>query len=113
MCITFGNWAKSHRYLPTDRPTAFDGMMLYKVPPTRVTIYTPAQLRAMLTTVAQVRPELLPWLACAAFLGARISELQKLQWENINFERGFVEVASKKVRTKARRLVPLHDALRA
>jgi integrase len=113
MCITFGNWAKSHRYLPTDRPTAFDGMMLYKVPPTRVTIYTPEQLRAMLTTVARVRPELLPWLACAAFLGARISELQKLHWENINFERGFVEVASKKVRTKARRLVPLHDALRA
>ncbi len=113
MCITFGNWAKSHRYLPTDRPTAFDGMMLYKVPPTRVTIYTPAQLGAMLEGVNTHRPALLPWLACAAFLGARISELQKLQWESINFERGFVEVASKKVRTKARRLVPLHDALRA
>lgn len=112
LCITFGNWAKSHRYLPSDRPTVFDGMMLYKVPPTRVAIYTPTQLRAMLDTVSQVRPELLPWLACAAFLGARVSELQKLRWEAINFERGFVEVASNKVRTKARRLVPLHDALR-
>ena len=44
---------------------------------------------------------------------SRVSELNHLQWENINFERGFVEVASKKVRTKARRLVPLNDALRA
>jgi integrase len=113
MCITFGNWAKSHRYLPSDRPTAFDGMMIYKVPSSRVTIYTPEQLRAMLSAVNRVRPELLPWLACAAFLGARVSELQKLRWECINFERGFVEVASNKVRTKARRLVPLHDALRA
>jgi integrase len=113
MCITFGNWAKSHRYLPSDRPTAFDGMALYKVPPTRVGIYTPEQLRAMLTTVQRVRPELLPWLACAAFLGARVSELQKLRWENINFERGYVEVAATKVRSKARRLVPLHDSLRA
>lgn len=31
--MTFGNWAKAHRYLPGDRPTAFDGMLLYKMPP--------------------------------------------------------------------------------
>ena len=113
ICITFGNWAKAHRYLPTDRPTEFDGMMLYKVPATKITIYTPDELRAMLGTVRDRNLELLPWVACAAFLGARTSELQNLKWEHINFERGFVEVASNKVRGKSRRLVPLHDALRA
>jgi len=113
ICITFGNWAKSNGYVPANRPTEFDGMMTYKEPPTKVAIYAPADLRVILDTVQAQRPDLLAWVACSAFLGARVSELALLCWENINFERGFVEVASQKVRTKARRLVPLHDALRA
>lgn len=113
ICITFGNWAKARGYLPTNRPTEFDGMMIYKVPATKITIYTPAELEALLSKASLKRPDLVPWVACAAFLGARVSELAILRWENINFDRGFVEVASNKVRTKARRLVPLHDALRA
>lgn len=113
ICITFGNWAKANGYLPLNRPTEFDGMMIYKEPQTKIAIYSPADLRVILDTVNTNLPELLPWTACAAFLGARVSELALLRWENINFERGFVEVASQKVRTKARRLVPLHDALRA
>ena len=111
--ITFGNWAKANGYLPAGRPSEFDGMLTYKVPPTKVTIYSPADLRTILDTVHAKLPELLPWAACAAFLGTRVSELALLRWENINFERGFVEVASHKIRTKSRRLVPLHDALRA
>ena len=110
---TFGNWAKANGYLPAGRPTEFEGMVTYKVPATKITIYTAAALRTILDTVQAKRPELLPWAACAAFVGARVSELAILRWENINFERGFVEVASHKIRTKSRRLVPLHDALRA
>lgn len=113
MLICFGNWAKKNGSLPLDRPTEFDGMIIYKEPPTKVAIYTPKELAALLELVREERPKLLPWVACAAYIGARVSELEKLDWKNINFERGFVEVASEKVRTKARRLVPLHDALRA
>lgn len=112
ICITFGNWCKTHGYLPANRPTAFDGMIVYKVPATKIVIYTAEELRTILTTVETNLPDLLPWVACAAFTGARVSELAILRWENINFDRGFVEVASHKVRSKARRLVPLHDALR-
>jgi Site-specific recombinase XerD len=111
--ISFGNWLKKNGYLPPDRPTEFDGMMLYKEPPTKVEIYTPKELAELLMLVKEKRPKLLPWVVCAAFIGARVSELKNLDWKQINFERGFVEVASKKVRTKARRLVPLHNALRA
>ncbi|MDP3072360.1 MAG: site-specific integrase [Opitutaceae bacterium] len=111
--ITFGNWAKARSYLPVNRPTEFDGMVTYKVPPTKVEIYAPAELQKILPTVQANLPELLPWVACAAFTGARVKELGMLSWESINFERAFVEVASTKIRTKARRLVPLHDALRA
>jgi len=112
MLICFGNWAKKNSFLPLDRPTEFEGMMLYKDAPTKVAIYTPQELAALLSLVKAKKPALLPWAACSAFIGARVSELDKLDWKNINFERGFVEVASEKVRTKARRLVPLHDALR-
>jgi len=111
--ITFGNWAKANGYLPAGRPSEFDGMLSYKVPATKVAIYSPAELRTILDAVHANIPQLLPWTACAAFLGARVSELALLRWENVNFERGFVEVASHKIRTKSRRLVPLHDALRA
>lgn len=111
--VAFGNWAKANGYLPTDRPTEFDGMVVYKEASTKVAIYSAGDLRVILDTMQTKRPDLLPWAACAAFLGARVSELNHLHWENINFERGFIEVASKKVRTKARRLVPLNDALRA
>jgi integrase len=111
--IALGNWARKQGYLPSDRPTAFDGMIIYKEPPTKVTIYTPQELSTLLALVSSERPALLPWLVCAAFIGVRKAELEKLRWEHINFERGFAEGASEKVRTKARRIVPLHDVLRA
>lgn len=111
--ITFGNWAKANRHLPTNRPTEFDGLMSYKEPPTKVEIYTPAELGTLFAAVEARRPELLPWLACAAYTGARVSEIDHLGWEHINFERNFVEIESSKVRTKARRLVPLHEALKS
>ena len=110
--IAFGNWAKRNSRLPQDRPTEFDGMNIFKEPATKVAIYTPQELRDLLLLVESKRPALLPWLACAAFTGARVAELDKLDWKNINFSRGFVEVASEKVRTKSRRLVPLHDSLK-
>jgi len=111
--IAFGNWAKKQSYLPTNRPTEFDGMLLYKEPPTKVTIYTPKELADLFAITLRRRPRLIPWLACAAFTGARVAELDKLDWSHIYFDRGFVEVASTKVRSKARRLVPLSDTLRA
>jgi integrase len=50
----------------------------------------------MFAAVATRRPELLPWLACAAYTGARVSEIDHLAWENISFDRNFVEIESSK-----------------
>jgi len=111
--ITLGNWAKRNGYLPSNRPTQFEDTIAYKEPTAKVTIYRPADLQKLLAAVQAKRPELLPWLACGAFTGARIAELNLLRWEHINFERKFVEIASQKIRTKARRLVPLQKALAA
>jgi len=113
ICVSFGRWAQANGYLPNNRPTEFNGMMRYQEPPSKVVIYTPEELRTILEAVQKNRPELLPWTACAAFLGARVSELALLRWEHFSFERGRVEIASQKIRQKARRNVPLNDALRA
>ena len=110
--VTFGNWCKRNGYLATNRPSPFDGMVIYKVPPTKIGIYSPPQLASMLRITSEENPDLLPWVVCAAFTGARVAELMKLEWSQLNFERGFVEVASEKVRTKARRLVPMCDAMK-
>jgi integrase len=112
-CISFGNWAKTQSYLPRNMPTEFDAMMSCKEAPMKITIYTPEELRLLFATVRKQAMELLPFVACAAFTGARMSELGKLRWEDINFRRGFVEVASEKVRSKSRRLVPLQASLKA
>jgi hypothetical protein len=58
--IAFGNWAKANRHLPANRPTEFDGLMSYKEPPTKVEIYTPAELGTLFSAVEARRPELLP-----------------------------------------------------
>jgi hypothetical protein len=73
-----GNRAKANGYLPSNRPTEFDGMMIYKVPSIKVVIYSPGDRCVILHTVQVDQPELLPSVACAAFLDARVSELALL-----------------------------------
>ncbi|MDR1281328.1 MAG: site-specific integrase [Opitutaceae bacterium] len=113
LCVSFGNWVKEQGYLPKNLPTEFDGMMAYKEAAMKITIYTPEELRFLFETVRKENPKLLAWAACAAFTGARTSELGRLRWEHINFKRNFVEISSEKVRSKSRRLVPLQASLKA
>ena len=54
-----------------------------------------------------------PFLAIAAFAGLRSSEISRLDWKNVNFERGFIEVRAETCKTRARRLVPISDNLTA
>lgn len=75
-----------------------------------VGIFTPDELQAILS---EAHPDLVPWLAIGAFAGLRAAELDRLHWEDINFERGHVEVKSSKSKTAKRRLVPITDALAA
>ena len=58
ICITFGNWAKANGYVPTSRPTEFDGMMIYKEPATKVTeqLSTMALRKRIRAHLSQSRP---------------------------------------------------------
>ena len=71
-------------------------------------ILEPEELRLLLEYASS---EMLPYVAIAAFTGARRSEILRLRWENVWSIEGFMELESSKTKTRQRRLVPLSSAL--
>jgi integrase len=56
--------------------------------------------------------DILPFIAIGAFAGLRRAEIERLDWSEIDFERGHIEVFAKNAKTAMRRLVPLSPNLR-
>src|SRR5438094_4450430 len=57
-------------------------------------------------------PDILPYLAIGLFAGLRRAELERLDWSEIDFESGLIEVTAQKSRTAMRRFVTLQPSLR-
>jgi integrase len=57
--------------------------------------------------------ETLPYWAIGAFAGLRRAEIERLEWSEIDFDGGFIEVKAAKSKTASRRLVPIQDNLLA
>jgi len=53
-----------------------------------------------------------PFLALGAFAGLRTAELQRMDWGDIDLDRGFITVAASKAKTRRRRLVPVSENLK-
>jgi len=51
------------------------------------------------------------FLAIGAFPGPPRAELLRLEWEDVRFAQGFVEVKAKKAKIAQRRLVPIQTNL--
>jgi len=56
--------------------------------------------------------ELVPFIAIGAFAGLRRAELERLDWSEIDFESGLIEVKAKKAKTAQRRHVQIQPNLR-
>jgi integrase len=108
--VAFANWAKNRGFLPRDW-NEFDGAMEYIEPVKEVTIFTPEEMERVLLTMGKHLAT--PFVAIGAFAGLRTAEITRLDWKNVNFERGFIEVRADTCKTRARRLVPISDNLRA
>lgn len=80
--------------------------------------YSPDELRALLAAVPH---EWLPFVALGAFAGLRPGEVgkqdgctkQRLQWENILWDRDKIDVPANVSKVGKRRFVPMCEALRA
>jgi integrase len=57
--------------------------------------------------------EILPYIAISLFAGLRASEVQKLDWSEVDLDGGHIEVTAAKAKTARRRLVPISDNLKA
>jgi len=58
------------------------------------------------------KDDLIPFIAIGAFAGLRHAEIQRLDWAEIRFDDGLIEVKASKAKTASRRLVPITDNLK-
>jgi integrase len=108
--VTMFGFAKRHGYLHPDRKTAAEQSESFKEPETEIEIFTPEEMEKILLAA---HARILPLVAIGAFAGIRSAEIKRLDWGDIKWDRGHIEIAGKKAKTAARRLVPLPDNLKA
>ena len=74
-------------------------------------IFSVDELSTLLNAAAKVAPDVLPMLAFGAFAGLRESEIKRLNWNEVNLSRGFVEVKAEKAKSAKRRIVRIQPNL--
>ena len=85
-------------------------MERWKVPACEVEIYTPDEMKKILNAAPVLT---IPFLALGAFAGLRTAETMRMDWSEIDLERGHLVVSASKAKTAARRLVPISGNLKA
>ena len=103
-------YARGKRYLPRNEPTVVEDVAAANSCEGAIEIYTPHELRLLLS---HAPAKLLAFFAVGALAGLRSQEIMRLDWSDIRFEQGFIEVAAEKAKTASRRLVPLLPSLAA
>ncbi len=106
--VACGNWAEGRGYL-IKGGSPFPAMVRYKETKSAVSIFTPENVGSLL---AKADATLRPFIALGAFAGLRMAELSRLDWKEVDLERGFILVEASKAKTQRRRLVPISDNLK-
>jgi integrase len=73
-----------------------------------IEILTVAQTARLLESASE---ETLPYWAIGAFAGLRAAEISRLDWSEVDFERGFIELKASKAKTASRRHVHIEANL--
>ena len=105
---TLFRFAEKRQYLAKGE-SVVSGVGLAKEEETEIEIFTPEELRRLLSAA---EPEMIPFLAIGAFAGLRHAEIQRLDWSEVPLEDGFIEIKAGKAKTASRRLVPVLDNLK-
>ncbi len=108
--VTMFGFAKRQGYLHPDRKTAAEQSDSFKVQDKEISIFTPEEMKRLLLAA---HPRILPLIAIGGFAGIRSAEIARLDWKDIKWDRGHIEIAGSKAKTAARRLVPLSENLKA
>ena len=106
--VTLFNFARRRGYLPKGETTEAADVETVRDYDGEIAILTPAQLTKLLR---KSKPDYQLYFVLAAFTGIRSAELLRLEWSEINFEKGNIEVKARKAKTATRRLVPIQPNL--
>jgi integrase len=71
-------------------------------------ILTPGELSGLLKVASK---ETIPYWTIGAFAGLRASEIERLDWADVNLDQGWIRVRAKHAKTASRRLVDIQPNL--
>jgi integrase len=80
-----------------------------KEPTADIGILTVTQAARLLESAT---PDILPYIAIGLFAGLRRAEIERLDWSEVDFDSGHIEVTAGKSKTASRRLVTMQPNLR-
>ena len=107
---TIYSWGVNNGFCEED-PTL--GITRRKKKKSSVSILTPKQTKLLLDTAWEHDRDMVPYFAIGIFAGLRPDcELEPLQWEDVNFEEGWIRVHFGN-KTDTKRFVPIEDNLMA
>jgi integrase len=106
--ITFFHFARSRGYLAKGQATEAEEVAKARDRGGKIGILTPKQLANLLKAGDE---EARLYFALGAFTGLRSAELIRLEWDDVNFPRGHIQVGKAKAKTATRRLVPIQPNL--
>jgi integrase len=106
--VTLFNFARHRGYLAKGETTEAADVETVRDDDGEISILMPAELSKLLR---KSKPLYQLYFALAAFTGIRSAELLRLEWSEVNFEKGHIEVKARKVKTVTRRLVPIQPNL--
>jgi hypothetical protein len=101
-------FAKGKRYLEKDH-NELSGVAVANDRDGDIEVFTPSE---MIEILQHANERMYPFLVLGAFAGIRHAEIQRLDWGDIHFDEGIIEIRASKAKTASRRLVPIVDNLR-
>jgi integrase len=103
--VTLFNYARRVGYLP-DKTTAATNSSKAKEHGREIEIYSADEMSRLLECSSE---NLKPFVVLCGFCGLRPAEAMRLDWREIDFERGTILVTAGKSKTQSRRFAPLPD----
>jgi integrase len=90
--VTMFGFAKRNGYLHPDRKTAAEQSETFKEEETEIEIFTPEEMERLLLAA---HARILPLIAIGGFAGIRSAEVARLEWQDIKWDRGHIEIAAR------------------
>jgi integrase len=100
---TLFKFAEGRRYLPKDHDE-LDSVSVVNDREGDIEVFTSSELTEILCCASEA---MMPFLTVGAFAGIRHAEIQRLEWKDIRFDDGSIEIRASKAKTASRRLVPI------